>query len=479
MGGKWSKAVLAAALTVAGVSGVVPIIGGATVQAAQHLQAVQTDLIVDGLAYPTGTITVNGTRQYAVRDLIHSIGGQLTVNGSELSVVLDTASSTVNTITFKPGEAAYTVNGEAKTFQTAPTYVAGRIYVELEGFVEGLGGSLLENDGANGANGATAVRSFSLLTGEFEYARWVTGSQIAAVRESDKATYLIDAATGRSSFLTGLAEVAEMVVSPDGKYGVCLNEQAQLTLIQLDNGSKQVISKDTSVKTDPVWSVDGKTIYFIQGDNQEKIAKVNVVSGEITKLVEDKVSFKSDLRVSADEKKLLYFVNATGTAKNDADSTEDSLSIDYSTAGTKLVSFDLTVKDAKAVDLAVGADNKLTPQWLADGRAAYISIDLDKDEVVGVLTAVGDGNKVSVLLPEISASTTWVSPAGELYVLGTAKNGQSVLTRVKADGSATQVATTELEASELSVSPSGDKAAIIADGKIAIISAAGAVFITE
>jgi len=473
MGGKWSKAVLAAALTVAGVSGVVPVLNGTAVQAAQSLLAAQTDLIVDGVTYPTGTITVNGTRLYAVRDLIHSIGGQLTVNGGALSVVLDSASSTVNTITFKTGDTAYTVNGEAKTFQTAPTYAAGRVYVELEGFVEGLGGSLIEG------SGGIAVRSFSLLTGEFEYARWTSGSQIAAVRESDKATYLLDAASGRGLLLTGSEEVAEMVVSPDGQYGICLNEQAQLTAVNLDNGSKRLISKDTSVKTDPVWSVDGKTIYFIQGDNQEKIAKVNVASGEITKLVEDKVSFKSDLRVSADEKKLLYFVNATGTAKNDADSTEDSLSIDYSAAGTKLVSFDLTVKDAKAVDLAVGADNKLAPQWLADGRAAYISIDLDKDDVVGVLTAVAAGNKVSVLLPEISASTTWVNSAGELYVLGTAKNGQSVLSRVKADGTATQVAATELEATDMSVNPTGDKAAIIVDGKIVIISAAGPVYITQ
>ncbi|MBC8078797.1 MAG: hypothetical protein H7X86_00500 [Gorillibacterium sp.] len=474
MSKKWSKVVLASSLVFASVSSIVPMTNAAFANAAsQDLQTVQNQLFVDGQSSGVRTVKVNGVMLYAIRDLANALGAQLKQVDGEISVSLNNSFFATSTVMIKPGQTMYTANGETRTFITAPTYVAGRIYVELQSFVEALGGTLTK------VNGKAAILSYALLDGSFENAQWVAGNKVIALRESDKMTYIIDADTGRSTLLTDSGNADGIVLSPNGEYGVYLNESAQLTLIRITNGRNQLISPDTTVKTDLVWSADGKMIYFIQGDNQEKISKINVETGTITKLVDDKVNFKSDLRVSMDEKKLLYFVNATGVAKNDADSTEDSLTIDYSGAGTKLNSFDLSVKDAKAVERAVGKDNKLAPQLLPDGRPLYISIDLDSEGVIGVLTVVDSDNKSSALLPGINADSTWLNAMGDLIISSTDDKGQTVLYLVKPDGSKTMVTTTDLEVSDLSLTMDGKNVTTIVDGKVAIITPAGVTYLTK
>ncbi|MNV97271.1 hypothetical protein D3C71_1923720 [compost metagenome] len=64
-------------------------------------------------------------------------------------------------------------------------------------------------------------------------------------------------------------------------------------------------------------------------------------------MLADKVENKSEVQVSADQSKIVYFVNVTGTAETDKAGTEESLKIDYSKAGTQLLSLDITKKDAK------------------------------------------------------------------------------------------------------------------------------------
>ncbi|WP_058303672.1 stalk domain-containing protein [Gorillibacterium timonense] len=457
----WQKTMLA--LTVGGVS-----ITGMVLPATAATKPVVSEVKVnvDGQQAGIRTIQAGSVRLVSVRDLSGSFG--IVPEYSAGNIILNTE----NTVELKVGSLAYTVNGETKQFVTAPFEAGGTVFVELNSLVEALGGSVE----ANGQE--TLIHSFQLQEGDFISARWIGENRILAVRDDDKAVFLIDAQTKRSTLLVVDEDAAGMVISPDGKTGVYTLPSGAVKTINLQNGKIKTISTDNTVKTDLVWSADGSTVYFIQGDNQEKLASVKLETGAITKLLEDKVNYKSNLRVSADSKTLLYIVNVTGVAKNDSDSTEESLTIDYSVAGTQLASLALDKKDAKPVILAAGNTNKLYPQLLKDGSAAFISIDPTAQEPVGSLQLVAAADKVTSALSELDAEETVLTAAGDLLVAGLNKSGQFELIQVQADGSKKAVASYSAELTGLALSASGQTVGIEA-GKVVLATSAGLTYLTR
>jgi len=457
----WQKAVLV--LAVGGVS-----LSGLAVpaMAAAKPPVSEVKLVVDGQEAALRTLQVKGVSLVSVRDLARSFGimpeyaaGSITLN-------------TEVTVQLKVGSPAYTVNGETRQFAAAPFEAGGTVYAELNSLVEALGGSV------EGQGGNAVVHSFQLLDGSFSSARWISGNRILAARDDDKSLYVIDAQTKKGTLLTSSEDVAGLTISPDGKSGIFTAATGEVKVINLQTGLIRTVTTDTSVKTDLVWSADGGTIYFIQGDNQDKLASLKLDSGAITKLLEDKVNFKSDLRVSADGKKLLYIVNVTGVAKNDSNSTEESLTIDYSGAGTQLVQFALDSKDVKPVVLAAGKTNKLYPQLLKDGSAAYISTDPDAQNPLGSLQLASAPDKAVQALPQLDAEETSVTPAGELLVTGVNKSGQTELLLVQPDGSAKTVAALTAEVTDAHASADGQTVGLN-EGKVVLITSAGLTGLTR
>lgn len=205
---------------------------------------------------------------------------------------------------------------------------------------------------------------------------------------------------------------------------------------------------------------------------------MNVGDGKVTEVLADKVENKSDVSLSADGKRLVYIVNVTGVASSDKDSTEESLSIDYSGAGQQLYSLDLTDKEAKPVQLTTGKDNKLYPVALDGGKAAYLSADPDSVAAKDVIKVIGPGSSVQDLPSIIDVTVIAAGPSGTLAAAGIAADGSTKVLKIDS-GSQAQLYSTSGTVSELAVSADGSRIALIEDGRIVVITGGKTIQLTK
>jgi hypothetical protein len=435
------------------------VISAGTVSAAPAAKAtaiLSTSMNFNGAAEELRTIDAGQVKLYSVRDLANALGASIEVVNGSLSLQLE------NTVVIKDKMTGYTVNGATMNFTTAPKNVGGTLFAELNAIVDGLGGSV-EAD----SSGKMVYRSFKLLEGNLSSVHWIDGNKVIATLDGDtKAIYKIDPNTLTSELYTDNEDALSMVISPDGKYGVYTNENAQLILMTLNPGVISTLSLDQSTKTDLTWSADSKKIYFAQGDNQEKISFIDLASRTIKTVLEDKVNFKSDLRLSADGTKVLYNQNVTGTATNDADSTEDSLKVDFSKAGTQIYSLDLATAGAKPVKLTDGMSNTLYANILNDGSAVYINIDPADDNAKGTLKMVSSAGVAKDLVTDLDVSSSTVTSSGQIIITGIDAAGKTHTATVTADGKKTDLASSDAEVDGVSLSADGAAVFATINGKI-------------
>lgn len=413
---------------------------------------------VNGTPTSFSTINSSGYKLYSLSQVAGELGAKvvITANGFQLN-----DSKGLHNLQIQTGVKSYQVDGAAQQFTVAPVMHNGKIYVELTKLVTSLGGEL-EAD-------SLSILSFARPEGEFDTLHWnADGSLIANKSDSETAQlFKFSSTPGNYEQFSSNSSALDFSVSADQKWGAFTDETGQLQLMNLSSGAVSTLGTDTSVKTDLVWSADGKTIYFIQGDKQEKIAKVSVDTGVIKAVLEDKVENKSELRVSSDEKSLVYIVNVTGVAKNDADSTEDSLTVDYSKAGEQLYKLDLATKDAKPAALTTELDNKLYPEILASGNVVYLSADPDGNAANTLKSIAADGKSTNIAL---DAEATWSAGVSSgLVVSGITADGSTVVYSINASGAKTELFRTTEDVSEVAVSQDGSKLAIVSDGKVLLI----------
>lgn len=429
---------------------------------------------VDGASSNIRTLNIKETVLYSVRDIANIFGAHIQADSK--SVVTLVGGNPAKTITLQANSNAYQEDSAAKSFTVAPQERKGAIYAELNVLVEAFGGEV------TGSGSKLALIRVKPLDGDFSSPRVNSNGEVIAARETNGTVQLYkwNPANQVHDALTSNENAANTAVSPDLKWGVFTDESSQLYLLNMSLGTAQAIGKDTSVKTDLTWSADSKKVYFVQGDKQEKISWVSVDSGKITTVLADKVENKSDIRLSADDKTLLYAVNITGVAKNDKDSTEDSLSIDYSGAGSQLFTLDLTAKDAKPVQVTTTPDNKLYPNLLADGRVVYVSGDVDGTVENNVLKVVqAKDKKVSDFAADVDVSLAVTSARGQLIIAVTEKDGKSSIYAVKADGSKSKLYTTDGTITELFPSADAAQIAVIEDGQVKWVANNQAVALTK
>ncbi|MNJ49317.1 hypothetical protein D3C77_445400 [compost metagenome] len=177
---------------------------------------------------------------------------------------------------------------------------------------------------------------------------------------------------------------------------------------------------------------------------------------------------KSEIQVSADEKKLVYFVNITGKADNDKDSTEESLQIDYSKAGTQVFALDLTVPEPAAVQWTKDADNKLYLSLLPDGKAVYVSADPEGVVSNNVLKVISsDGAKTTNLAADIDVVYSKLLH-GKLIVVGISGDGAYKVLEIASSGVKKELYSSQVEVTEAAIS-SSDTIALIRDGKVVLV----------
>lgn len=422
-----------------------------TKQETSKFKVINSSLTVDGENAALKAIEVNGTKLYSIRDLANALGAGLKLENG--GVVLNDFYG-FHSVTIKPNTKSLQVDGASQEFAVAPKLQDGNIYVELAPTLDALGAESLNE---------SSVYKLKRLEGTFSAPAFDDQGNIIVTKEDGEIQQVFKLGTTIGTpyeIISSNEGAASSVVSPDHKWGAFTDENGQLFVYDLATGLTKSVGSDTSVKTDLTWSADGKKLYFIQGDKQEKISYITLETGKVTELLADKVENKSDLQVTNDDKKIAYFVNVTGVAKNDADSTEDSLTIDYSGAGAQLYTLDIVTKGAKPIQLTKGTDNKLLPSFLADGSLVYVSADAD-GKVNSVLKNISaDGAKTTDLVADIDVNHDLVTKDGKLLVVG-----------IKADGSAQLYEVNGSVKTELYSSPEGiTEVAVSKDGKIVVIS---------
>lgn len=413
---------------------------------------------VNGTPTPFKTIESGGYKLYALSQVAGEIGAHVASSASGIEL---NDSKGLHTLNIKAGSKEFQVDGSAQSFTVAPVAYKGFTYVELTKLVVSLGGELNAEAGS--------ILSFARPEGQFDSLHWTADGNLIANKSDAESTqiYKFGTVEGNYQLFSTDDSATDIAVSPDQRWGAFSNEAGQLNLIDLSSGAIKQLGTDTAVKTDLVWSADGKKIYFIQGDKQETISSISVETGAVSTVLADKVENKSELRVSADEKSVAYIVNITGVAKNDADSTEDSLTIDYSKAGEQLFSLQLGVKDAKPVALTTSADNKLYPQIQADGSVVYLSADSEGNAANTLKSVKADGTSSNIPL---DVEPSWVSAVNNgLVVSGETNDGTTVVYSINTSGAKTELFRSKEDVSEVAVSQDGSRLAIISDGKLVVI----------
>lgn len=477
---KWLSTALALALLVSAGAGsaAAASVSGSGKTSADNKKAIVSPVVkvkegtaawtVDGEAVTFNTIDSSGYKLYSLSQVAGVLGASLAAgaDGIELN-----DSRGLHTIQLKAGSKNYQADEAQLTFTVAPVIYKGKTYVELTKLVNGLGGELQTQP--------NAIVSSARPSGEFDTLHWNAEGNIIANKGDAEAPQILKFSTTPGIYDTFSTDgsATDFTVSPDQSFGAFSDDKGQLNLINLSTGTVKKLGTDTSVKVDLVWSADGKKIYFVQGDKQEKISYISVDTGAVTEVLADKVENKSALRISADDKTAVYIVNVTGVATTDADSTEDSLTVDFSKAGEQLFKLALGTKDAKPVALTTLPDNKLYPEILADGSVAYLSADPD-GKVLNTLKTIKTDATISDLALDIEV--TWSAKVSSgLIVAGTATDGSTRIYAVTTAGAKTELYRTSDDIEEVAVSADGSKLAITSEGKIWVIQNAKALQLTK
>lgn len=423
-------------------------------------------------AVASESIRVNG--QNMTVSMLKAGNGKLIALGDLAKMYGAAATSTKGLITVKTGKNGHTLqlqsgsktfklDGEARTFTAAPVIQDNRAFVELKPVVAALGGEVIA------AGDTLQILTAGRIEGSFASVSFDAKGRLVAVKEDADPAQLYSLGSDYSSrLLFSNPNASNMTISPNGDLAAYTDETGQLYLVSLNGGEPYKLGADTSVKTDLAWTADGKKIYFIQGDKQEKISCVSVDTGQMTEILADKVENKSEVRVSADEKKIAYIVTATGVAQNDKDSTEDSLKIDYSGAGEQIYTLDLGVKDAKPAALTASGDNKLYPAFLGNGSVAYLSADPEQANAKGAIKAVSASGGTRDLIADADFFLSASSPSGHLAAAGVAADG-SWKVYALVSGVKTEVYATQADVTGLAISENGTRVAVVADGKVILV----------
>ncbi|MEK0312830.1 stalk domain-containing protein [Cohnella sp. 56] len=423
----FAATILAAALgtTAAGTAGAAQA-GGATaakqtnaVKAVsakvETLQVKQSVFTVNYVDVPVRTVAAGGETLVSVRDLSAALRAALTTDNGTTTVTLDG-----HTFAYKTGAKQVSVDGKTAALNQAVRSVNGTAFVPVRPLVQALGGTMALKEGK------LAINTIKLLVGG-ENARFVNAGQAIVSTETDagRSDYLVDVATGKSTLLLTSEGSSDLIVSPNGAKAAYTDADGAVYIIDLATRQPSQVSKDTSIKPELVWSSDGSAIYFLQGDKGSVIAKMDIASGEIAKIVEDKVDYKSSLSVSPDGKRFTYLVTTPPKATADsADLDKDAVAIDASGEQVQVNLYDLSAEKPAAVVLTSTKDDKLFVTS-SDGTTVYYVSVADENAKAAVVSV--DKNKKAVTLLAEGDVEELVWSGGKLYALTAINDAESAI----------------------------------------------------
>jgi Tol biopolymer transport system component len=450
------KTLVITALAAAVSTSAVGVVSAAQMQ--QMIETQKSSLFVNDTAVSVRTVKVNGVSLVSVRDLGTAAGVYFVVNekGGVKGFFME------HTIELRSGLKQITVDGEARELKAAIENVNNSYYITLEDFVSALGGEATTDDG-----GQITISTVQKVKNVDE-ARWINAGHLLAsqITEDGRVDYIVDAATGQYSELLKSAEASDLIIAPNGLKAAYTNESGAVYIIDLSTKQSTLVSSDSSIKPELVWSADSSSIYFLQGDKGSVIAKLSLADGSIAKVLEDKVDYKSNLNVSADGKQFIYTVIKPGAVTADASKPvdQDDVAIDMTGTEPQVYRYDSSVKDAKPEKLTATADDKVFVGAAADGsKAFYVSIE---DNKPSSLVSVAKDKTTAKLVDDKDVLQAVIA-GSKLYVLADGGSNQLVYEIDVNTGEKKELYTVPNSVSEIIAAP-GTPVAVVIDGQISV-----------
>lgn len=401
-------------------------------------------LIVDGNAKNIKALNIGGKQLYSVQDIAKLFSASTTLNNNEVVVTKKD-----KTFKLKSSNKTMTVNNKSVNLKENPVLVKNIVYAELSDLISAFGGDLVKLQ--NGFFVATA----GLVNGDTFDPQWVDNGTVLVTNETEAGSrsILVNVPSKKETFTIN---ASELVVSPNGKQAIYSDEKGFVHLVDLVAKKVNELNiKDDSAKLEFVWSQDGQKVYFLQGTSSEVVSVINVIDGSIKKLLEDKVNYKSDLRLSADGKKLLYVVGKDGATEFTQDENKEVEKIDLTGTEQQIYVLNLEDSEPKAVAVTTTNDNKVFPNFLANGNIVYVSADPESDKLPEIKTINSD-NVVSTLISNKDILDLFVTSKGEIMILVKESNGDSVIYEWNMSAKKlNKIAQTKLELTSFSVSNDG------------------------
>lgn len=449
------KALMVSVVAAVVGTSVVSAVSAAPAAKSAVVQVQQSSFYVNGSAVKVRSIVKNGETLVSVGDVIKTLGAQADLHNGTTTITLNG-----HTVVLKINSKQIVVDGAAVALTQSVTNLQGTNFVPVRPLVAAFGGTLTWNAGT------IEISTIKLLTGA-ENPRFAgAGKLIVSTNDANGRTdYLVDAASGKYEQLLTTSGGSDLVVSPAGDKAAYTTADGSVYVIDLKTKTSTLISNDTSIKPELVWSSDASALYFLQGDKGTVIAKLSLADGTITSVVDDKVDYKENLSVSADGKKFVYTVTTLGTVTTTAPDGSD-VAIDYSGNLAQIFSYDTTAAKPAAVKLTTGADDKVFVQTVDGLKAYYVSVP--SEDANAVVKSV-DSNGQSADVYADSDVDQVVLSNGTLYVLAAQDDTNSVIYSIDpATGAKTKLYTVSADVSSIAVS--GTQIAIVKGDQVLVKS---------
>ncbi|WP_461202129.1 stalk domain-containing protein [Anoxybacillus sp. TBDG-1] len=418
-----------------------------------NVQTKKVAVSVDGQATSLNAIVMGQKTLYSLSDIAKVFGVAMNVDGKTKSITLSGKGKKANLLLHQQGSSVVKVNGN--------------FYADLHGVITKLGGEI-----ENGNPLFIATNGF--LKGTNFNPQWLSNEYMIVTNENDEPVSKIIHVPSRKVIATITS--GDLALSPDKKRGTYVDDNGQLFIVDLATRKAMPIGTDDDVKVELTWSPDGSTIYFFKGNNSDVIASINVQTGQITKIVDDKVKYKSDLRLSDDGTKLMYTAAKEAKANYTDDSKTEIDTIDTTGTEPQLYIVDLTTADKKPTAVTTDTNNK-TFSFFAGDIIVYLSANPDDETALPVLKAIVAGAEKNM---STNMNITYVATKGNVvFVLVEEKNGSYSIYRATAPQTQwTRVFNTKTPITAITPSPfshdmavtiptdEGEKIAIIMNNKL-------------
>ncbi|WP_409271336.1 stalk domain-containing protein [Neobacillus sp. SCS-31] len=400
-------------------------------------------LTVDGSDKKVATLTANGKLLHSVQDVAKLFNAATTVTNKEVKIT-----KANKTIKLKLYQNTLTVNNQTGKVKQNPILLKGIVYADLSDIVASLGGDIVPT------KTGVFVSTAGLPSGDTFNPQWVDNTTILVTSETEEESRsaLLHIPTKKEILkING----TELTVSPNGKLAIFSDETGAVHLADLTAKKVNTInSNDDSVKVEFVWATDGKGAYFIQGEKSDAVSYINISTGEIKEIFKDKLSYKSNLRLSSDGTKLLYTVGKEGSTKVSEGDNSEVIDIDITGTEEQIYLINLNAEKKEAAAITTSTDNKVSPAFLANGNIVYLSADPESDSLPVLKLLSADSKKTEDLIANKDILAITVTAQGKVFIL--ANENLTTIYEVNPNTKKlTKILETKLELTSFTVSSDG------------------------